>query len=128
MHQDIQNFSDITDIDTKGCLQIQLKLTRHGTTITQAKVNQWVLTQDQVRLDLDLFDAIQVEVQLLEFDEGVSGVEVALQVNDIEILPKYQHLSSNKKCYIDTFDPWTFTIPNNFYLWYHEVSGQGFIA
>ena len=35
---------------------------------------------------------------------------------------------NGKKCYIDKKGIWTFEIPDSFYTWYHQISGQGFIA
>jgi hypothetical protein len=38
-------------------------------------------------------------------------------VDDIEILPKYQHLAHNDQL----------VISEPFYCWYHQVSGQGWL-
>jgi hypothetical protein len=65
----------------------------------------------------------------VEFTEGSSGVEVELfAVNDFEILPRYKHLASIPTNYIDKLGRWHLEIPSPFYTWYHEVSGQGWIA
>lgn len=128
MHQDIKTFSDITAIDTRRKLVVDLSVVRHGRTRSFIQLNGFVINVDQITFELDLFDPVDLAIDLLDFDEGTSGLEIALAVNGCEVLPKYQHLSSNKKCYIDTKDTWYFSIPANFYSWYHEISGQGWIA
>jgi len=128
MHRDIKTFSDLTAIDTCHKLVVDLAVTRHGQTDSIAKLNGYVVNVDKVTFSLDLFDPVTLAITLLEFNEGTSGLEIALSVNGLEVLPKYQHLSSNKKCYIDTNELWTFEIPANFYTWYHGISGQGWIA
>jgi hypothetical protein len=125
MHQDIQTFSDLRAIDTQNQLKVELTITYHGRTVSNVRLNGNLYEKT---VWVDLFDPINLEIDLLDFDEGTSGLEVALMINGLEVLPKYQHLSSNKKCYIDTKEPWVYSIPSNFYVWYHNVTGQGFIA
>jgi len=128
MHQDIKNFSNITAIDTSRTLKINLKLTRHGRTISRVNLNGLEIYVDEVNFEFDLFDPIRLNIDLQEFDEGTSGIEVGLLVNGLEVLPKYQHLASRPTCYIDKLGIWEMDIPTNFYMWYHSISGQGFIA
>ena len=128
MHQDIKTFSDLTDIDTKRKLLVSLTLHKHGHTVSLVKLNNFVINVDKLTFEFDLFDPVKLEVNLTEFIEGCSGIDVELSINGLEVLPKYQHLSSNKKCYIDKKGIWTFEIPDSFYTWYHQISGQGFIA
>jgi hypothetical protein len=128
MPHNIQTFSDLTDIDTRGQLKVELSVTRHGHTVSLVMLHNCPIHEDRFTMWLDLFEPIPLVVDLIEFDEGTSGLEIGLTVNGLEVLPKYQHLSSNTKCYIDTKELWTFDIPSNFYQWYHEISGQGWIA
>lgn len=128
MHQDIKTFSDLSAINTRQKLVVDLLITRYGQTDSFVKLNGFIINVDKITFTLDLFDPVKLDVNLIEFKEGTSGLDISLTVNRLEVLPKYQHLSSNKKCYIDTLDPWTFSIPANFYTWYHNISGQGWIA
>ena len=129
MHQNTQTFSDITVIDTKNQLRIDLQLCRHGRTNDLVTINGQQITDITTTMFVDLLSPITLQIELLDFDEGHSGVEIqSFKINELEVLPKYQHLSSNGKCYIDTRDPWTFQIPKNFYMWYHDAVGQGWIA
>jgi hypothetical protein len=128
MRQDIQTFSDITAINTQRKLTVDLSVTRYGQTDSFVKLNGFIINVDKITVELDLFDPVNLDVNLVEFAEGTSGLDVSLTVNGLEVLPKYQHLSSNKKCYIDTLEPWSYKIPSNFYVWYHNITGQGWIA
>jgi len=128
MHQDIKTFSDITAIDTNDRLAVELTITCHGRTEQNIQLNGIDIVAPYTRVLFDLFSAIDLNINLLGFDEGTSGVEVALNINGLEVLPKYQHLSSNKKCYIDTLGIWSMQIPANFYAWYHKITGQGWVA
>jgi hypothetical protein len=124
----MKTFSDITAIDTDRKLIVNLYLRRRGTTKSHVTINDLVIQVDQINFKINLFDPIVLAIDLEEFVEGTSGIEVELVVNDIGVLPKYQHLSSSGNNYIDKKGVWYFKIPNNFYVWYHNISGQGFIA
>jgi hypothetical protein len=129
MHQTMNNFSDITAIDTAGQLSIGLQLQFHGNTESLITLNGHVVGNNSFNLEIDLFDPIKLSIDLLSFDEGTSGIEIqSLIVNGLEVLPKYQHLASKPTNYIDQLGIWTFKIPPPFYVWYHLTSGQGWIA
>lgn len=127
MPQNIQTFSALTDIDTKRRLLVKLKLVRHGSTKSLTTLNQFVVNVDDVVFELDLFDPIKLQIELLSTESG-GGIETLLEINGIEVLPKYQYLSSSGNNYLTKKGAWQFEIPKNFYLWHHNVSGQGFIA
>jgi hypothetical protein len=129
MHQDIKTFSDLTAIDTRRKLIVSLQLQKHGCTESIVKLNGYVINTNQIQIEFDLFDPIKLEIELLDFAEGTSGIEIVnFSVNGLEILPKYQHLASKSTNYIDFLGVWSFEIPAPFYVWYHQISGQGFIA
>jgi len=128
MPQDIQTFSDVTAIDTGCQLVVELTITQHGNTKQQIMLNGINIVAPYTRALFNLFSPIDLVVNLQDFDEGSSGIEVGLKVNELEVLPKYQHLADKGTCYIDKLGVWTMTIPANFYTWYHAISGQGFIA
>ncbi len=55
------------------------------------------------------------------------AVEIlTLSIDGYEILPVYQHRAIPPTNYLDFSGVWTIEIPN-FYLWYHEITGQGWI-
>jgi len=110
---------------------VQVKTQAHGTVKYTVQVNERH-TESRYNTDhihhLALLDPVVIKINLLEFIEGASGVEVAVSINGLEVLPKYQHLASKQNNYIDTLGEWQLAIPANFYTWYHEISGQGFVA
>jgi len=125
----MNNFSDITAIDTAGQLSIRLQLQFRGSTESLITLNGHVIRSDSVDLEINLFDPIKLSIDLLSFNEGTSGIEIqTLTVNGLEVLPKYQHLASKPTNYIDQLGIWTFKIPPPFYVWYHTTTGQGWIA
>lgn len=129
MLPDIQNFSELTGIDTRRKLTVNVRLRKHGNTQSNITFNGFVVYVDKFTFEIDLFDPIKFEIQLIDFDEGSGGIEVEhFSVNGLEILPKYQHLSSNGINYIDTYNKWVLEIPSPFYMWYHQISGGGWIA
>ena len=130
MHHVMKNFSDITAIETVNALSIELNYRFHGNCLATVCINDtWYVELGHGVIPVNLFDPISLTVTIIDFEEGTSGIEIEkFNVNGIEILPKYQHLSSSKKCYIDQYDTWRFDIPAPFYVWYHKISGQGWIA
>lgn len=129
MHQIMKTFSDITAIDTRRQLKVHLVLKRHGRTESLVRINGFVINVDDITFELDLLDSVKLDISLLDFDEGHSGIEVAnFSINGIEVLPKYRHLATKPTNYIDFYDEWSLAIPQNFYNWYHHVSGKGWIA
>lgn len=126
MHQNIQNFSQLTAIDTQRKLAVNLRLKRHGRTVSLVKLNGFIINVDALTFEFDLFDPVKLEIDLLEFDEGTSGIEIELlSVNGYEVLPKYQHHASRSTAYIDKLGKWELSIPSGFYTWYHSITGQG---
>lgn len=124
----MKTFSDLLATDTSALLDIVVELREHGHVQYLADINGTVLLVGQTQLQVDLFAPINLRVQLTEFAEGTSGIEVAaLTINGLEVLPVYQQLASSHNNYIDQLGLWSFNIPSPFYNWYHTVSGQGWL-
>jgi hypothetical protein len=123
----MKNFLDLLDINTSELLNVSVEITEHGYVKYLARLNDTSIETLQYHTTLDLFAPITLNVNLLEFNEGSSGVEVKLYINGLEVLPLYQHLASTSNNYIDKTGKWEFTIPTSFYNWYHTVSGQGWL-
>lgn len=121
----MNTFSDLLDTNPK--LNVRVTVTRHGRTVDLITLNYTRLLKDKNFVTVDLLSPIKLTVDLLDFDEGLSGIEISLSINGLEVLPKYQHLSSNSKSYIDQLGLWEFNIPGPFYMWYHKISGQGWL-
>jgi hypothetical protein len=129
MRQDIKTFSDLTTIKTTRKLNVHIKLRKHGRTVSKVRLNGFAIFVDELSMELDLLDQVKLEIELTDFDEGTSGIEVEVfTVNGNEVLPKFQHLTSSGNNYIDELGLWTLEIPAPFYPWHHTISGQGLIA
>jgi hypothetical protein len=130
MHQDTKNFSAVTDIETTWALNVEFEFMRHGHVIPTICLNDtWHITDSSGNISVNLFDPITLRISLLEFNEGNSGLEIVkFAVNGLEILPRYRHLANKSTTYIDTYDEYVLEIPSPFYVWYHRISGQGWIA
>lgn len=129
MHQDIKTFSDITGINTVNSLVIQLKYKIHGNCLATVCINDRYYVVGEGRIPVGLFDNISLRVNLLDFEEGTSGVEIEyFGINGLEVLPKYQHLATKPTNYIDFYGEWSFEINEPFYVWYQRITGQGWIA
>ena len=124
MHHNIRNFSDATAIDPEQQLTITYRQHRHGDARCRVVLNDYVLSWDLATVRVGLFDDIKLDVEV------VSGAveSVQLAVNGLEVLPRYQHLSSSGTNYLDQPGVWHLHIPAPFYTWYHSISGQGWIA
>ena len=55
-----------------------------------------------------------------------TAVIINVIVDGFLIIPLYQNLAVPPTDYIDFNDKWSLDIPN-FYQWYHEITGQGWI-
>lgn len=122
MRHDIQTFLDLTDIDTSKLLQVDVVLIPSKDAVYQFTVNGIQLNSLHSMLHFDL-------LANLKFNCNISSghVEVALiKINDREVMPVYLHLANPATNWITT--PWEFNIPGPFYPWYHEITGQGWIA
>lgn len=134
----MKNFYEATV--TKPTLKLScclsLKVT-HDAVPCIIKINSQTMFEDdasgQTRLvaehhlgfQLPLTEPIDISIQLIN-RQHPDAVEAKLVIDGYEILPKYQHLASPQTCYIDSNELWQLKI-DNFYPWYHEVTGQGWI-
>jgi hypothetical protein len=106
----------LTPVGSLPCKVISNDKTIYEDTISSIQTLEW---------QVSLTDSINVQIQV--YRHHPDAVAVALTVDDIEVLPKYQHLATPATCYIDSNTVWQFNIPN-FYPWYHQITGQGWIA
>lgn len=122
MHPDIENFSQALDIDTNQCLKAHLKIATHSDAVYSLHVNSVPTADLESEWTFDLFDTIILECKV---EQG--AVEILnFSINDIEVLPKYQHFSNSATVWIEK--EWDMEIPSPFYVWHHSISGQGWVA
>jgi len=83
--------------------------------------NQLTLTTDTAILVNNQEVTRSVQLDLLS-DMVITGTTVpVLLINNVEILPKFQHL-------LKWENGWVLYIPQPFYVWYFYATFQGFIA
>lgn len=119
MLQDMKNFLDSTTIDISNQLEVKIELIEHNSPVYSFTVNNRSV---ESTMYFDLLDN-------LNFSCIISNgtVEVAkIIINGKEVLPVYQHLAEPPTNWITT--DWKFSIPGPFYPWYHQITGQGWIA
>ena len=127
MHQDSQTFSDVMAIDPAKQLKVHLILATHSEIDYTVTINDHQITDLESVTWLNLFEDIDLKIVVNE-NKNNAAVEIkSLKINEKEVLPLYQHLASKSTCWI-TQGEWNYYITGPFYSWYHNASGQGWIA
>ena len=126
----MKNFYDSTVIKPTLKLDVVITLTPVG----QCTCN--VLIDNKV-----IYDNILTEITTLHFQHPLTdplivsigitrqhpeAVIVDIVVDGLPVIPLYQLCAQPPTNYINTTSIWTLTIPN-FYTWYHNITGQGWI-
>jgi hypothetical protein len=127
----MNNFSDITAIDTVDQLTVQLRIVRHGEPYGHCRINDTNLYiksgANSFEFKMDLLADISIGVEMVDACRGALEI-VEFSVNGLEVLPRYLHLASTPTTWISRAGLWYFVIPGSFYTWHHGITGQGFIA
>ena len=128
----MKNFSDATVIKPTLKLKMVLDLKAIGICPCQIKINDQIefygslVGNNTFIKHLVLNDP--VELQIIVDRQDPQAIEiVSLKIDDHEIMPLYLNQSSPPTNYLNFTGTWTFKIPS-FYPWYHEITGQGWIA
>jgi len=127
MHQDIKNFSNVLDIETRDQLQVQLVIAVHGNIHYRMRLNGHLITDLDTTYSIDLFSPINLKCTVVDANGGAVEIKL-LTVNGTEVLPRYQHLATPPTAWIDQTGTWEFTAHSPFYPWFHAISGQGWVA
>jgi hypothetical protein len=127
MPQDIKTFSDLLDIDPQLDISITIKV--HGLVAGAVYFNEQPCHEGVNHFTAGLRESLHLISTITHFDEGTSAIEIVdFTVNGYNVIPTYQHLSSTGNGYHDFCGSWSFLVIQPFYPWYHQVSGQGWIA
>ena len=126
----MKNFYESTIIKPELALDVKLRAQPVGLVHYHIQINdkEWLGCMDQPQVfetSIDLTATINIQIQIDR--QHPEALEIDLEIDGFKILPLYQHLISTDNCYINTNDVYRFSIPN-FYPWYHEVTGQGWIV
>lgn len=128
----MKNFYEATATRSRLTLDCTLTLTPVSEPFCEVLINQQRVYSaeiaEPVTLDfvVGLDETIDLSIHLPQ-RQHPQAVKVSLTVDGREVLPLYQHAVPTKNCYIDTKNPWIFTV-NHFYPWFHSLTAQGWIA
>lgn len=127
MLQDTPTFSQALDIDTTKALEVRVELRNHGNIEYRFRINGHLVLDPSSIWYFDLFSPIHLHCLVTRATNSALEI-VNFSVNHIVILPKYQHLARPACAWIDQEGVWDFHMPGPFYPWFHEISGQGWVA
>jgi hypothetical protein len=108
-------------IEVRQRLHVAVKLQSHEAKFLFS-VNGISYNSNEFEVDLDLMDPLNFSCEV--FGGAVEIVNIS--INDKKILPIYLKFATPPTSWIT--GPWNFSITKPFYNWYHEITGQGFIA
>jgi hypothetical protein len=122
MHQNIQNFSELTAININKLVKIVADIRSFDNASYQLNING--KTAEQVHY-VDLLESINIQIT----KQGAGLIDIAsIKINDYEIMPKYLIYADPPTNRLEQETIWNLSIRPNFYTWYHTTTGQGFIA
>ena len=128
----MKNFYEATVIKPKLTPIIELIMTPVGNCVCVATINDRVVHDGL----LDDYKSISVEgysidspidIKIVVARKHPGAIRVNVVIDSHDIIPKYQHTANPPTDYLDFNGEWHLHIPN-FYPWYHEITGQGWIA
>jgi hypothetical protein len=121
MRQDMKNFYEVTDIDTSNQLRVEVELVEHHDPIYVFTVNDLpIISKGSLTFDL-------LEHVIFKCSVTQGAVEIKLiEINGKQVMPIYLDRAEPKTSWIT--NTWCFEINQPFYPWYHEITGQGWIA
>jgi hypothetical protein len=129
----MKNFSEATVIKSDLMLDVNLVLSpMGGATYCQIELNQKVLfvglVSEKIILNakVPLCDPLHFKFFVERTHPQAIHIDL-LTVDSREVLPLYRQHASPPTSYLDFTGHWELSIPN-FYTWYHEITGQGWIA
>jgi hypothetical protein len=129
----MKNFSEATVIKPNLTLKMVFDLEAIGICPCQIKINEQLefygdlVGKNTFIKHLPLTDPINISITTRERQHPQAIEIVGLKIDDHEIIPLYLNQSNPPTNYLDFTGVWILTIPN-FYSWYHELTGQGWIA
>lgn len=115
----MKNFLDITAIDLTELIEVKVDLIEHHDPEYRFLVNSRPVTRF---MKFGLLEDLNFSCKI---SKGVVEIK-QITVNGYEIMPIYQHLSCPPTNWIT--QNWNLNIPGPFYPWYHQITGQGWIA
>ena len=127
----MKNFYEATVIKPNLKLKIVLELKAVEVCPCQISINNQIkfygdLVGTNMFIEhLDLNSPITINI-IVDRTHPQAVEILSLKIDGHQILPLYSNLAIPPTTYVDFTGTWTFIIPN-FYSWYHEITGQGWI-
>lgn len=118
----MQSFSDITAIDTSNKIKISVDIKAFDKAEYELLINNHKVNKS---FAVDLLDPIDIVIN--KTGEGLVDI-ASISINDYEIMPLYLLHSDPPTNCLTSVTTWHLSIKPNFYVWYHYVSGNGWIA
>ena len=126
----MKNFYEATVIKPSLTIKVRLTLDPIGSLPCVVKINGITVHEDIIRNTKEIIQNIPlnnaVDISIKVYRHHPDALQVSLTIDDHDILPIYQHLANPPTNYLDFNGEWTFSIAD-FYPWYHEITGQGWI-
>jgi hypothetical protein len=118
----MKNFLDLTDIDTSNLIEVKIELALHNDPEYVFSLNGIAVTNINTTLYFDLLANLEFRCTVTA---GVVEI-LDIQVNNQTILPLYLNRALPPTSWIT--GAWEFDINEPFYVWLHQITGQGWIA
>lgn len=117
----MKNFYEVMGIDLNDQLCVDIELNEIDNPEFNFTVNGYSVIS-KMQFTFGLLDDLRFCCTISN-----GAIEVAkITINGHEVLPIYQHLAEPATNWITT--DWEFTVPGPFYPWYHQITGQGWVA
>jgi hypothetical protein len=127
----MKNFLEATDI--KPTLKLDVVITLDPVEggicillINDTVIHDGLLSGPKV-ITHRVFNDSPIKIKVIFTRKHPEAVKINVSIDNLSIIPLYQHMAEPATNYIDFNGEWTLTIPK-FYPWYHRVTGQGWIA
>jgi len=125
----MKNFLEATATKPTLKLEVVLRVKPVGNVKARLRINDatWIteVTKEETFIH-EIGLTIPVDLQIQIDRKHPEALEVSVDIDGHAILPIYYKSAGISTCYINTNDTWKLNIPN-FYSWYHEIIGQGWI-
>ena len=127
----MKNFYEATVIKDTLQLDIKVLLTPIEQCYCQLSINNNILLDDvlttprKLEFRMPLLSNLEFNIKIVR--EHPQAIIVDLDIDGNDILPTYMQLANPPTQYLDLTGSWRLSIPN-FYVWYHNITGQGWIA
>jgi hypothetical protein len=127
----MKNFSEVTAIKDMLTLEVKIKLTPVNKCYCAVNLNDKeclstvLVTPVEIVQHIPLNDPLKLDVLVKRLHPHAVIIEVI--VDGYQLLPLYENYAEPCTNYLDFNGNWNFYVPN-FYQWYHNVSGRGWIA